>query len=46
MTWSQWFIGFAPLGILLMLLVPLLSYVICRPEVKDSPETVTGPRTS
>ena len=39
-TWSQWFIGFAPLGILLMLLVPLLSYVICRPEIKDSPETV------
>jgi len=40
-TWSQWFIGFAPFGILLMLLVPLLSYVICRPEIKDSPETVT-----
>ena len=32
--WSQWFIGFAPLGILLLILVPLLSYVICRPEVK------------
>jgi anion transporter len=40
-TWSQWFFGIAPLGILLMLLVPLLSYVICRPEIKDSPETVT-----
>jgi len=40
-TWSQWFLGFAPLGILLMLLVPLLSYLICRPEIKDSPETVT-----
>jgi len=40
-TWSQWFIGFAPFGILLMLSVPLLSYVICRPEIKDSPETVT-----
>src|SRR4029079_10055563 len=36
--WGQWFIGFAPLGILLMILVPLLSYVICRPEVKRSPE--------
>jgi di/tricarboxylate transporter len=24
--WSQWFIGFAPLGIPLLLLVPLLSY--------------------
>ena len=39
--WSQWFIGFAPLGILLLILVPLLSYVICRPEVKESPEIVT-----
>ena len=25
----------------LLLLVPLLSYVICRPEVKESPEIVT-----
>ena len=40
-SWSQWFVGFAPLGVLLMLLVPLVSYVICRPEVKESPEIVT-----
>lgn len=39
--WSQWFIGFAPLGILLLLLVPLLSYAVCRPEIKESPEIVT-----
>lgn len=39
-TWSQWLMGFAPLGVLLMLLVPLLSYLICRPEVKRSPEIV------
>ncbi|MCP3412841.1 anion permease [Bradyrhizobium brasilense] len=38
--WSQWFIGFAPLGILLLLLVPLLSYLVCRPEIKESPEIV------
>ena len=38
--WSQWFIGFAPLGILLLILVPLLSYLVCRPEVKESPEIV------
>jgi citrate:succinate antiporter/L-tartrate/succinate antiporter len=38
--WSQWFIGFAPLGVPLILLVPLLSYLICRPEVKESPEIV------
>jgi anion transporter len=38
--WSQWFIGFAPLGVPLLVLVPLLSYLICRPEVKQSPEIV------
>lgn len=37
-NWAQWFIGFAPLGILLILLVPLISYAVCRPEVKESPE--------
>ena len=40
-TWSQWLMGFAPLGALLMLLVPLLSYLVCRPEVKRSPEIVS-----
>jgi L-tartrate/succinate antiporter len=39
-SWSQWFLGFAPLGIPLLLLVPLLSYLVCRPEVKESPEIV------
>src|SRR3978361_143151 len=39
--WSQWFFGFAPLGIPLLVLVPLLSYAICRPQVKQSPEIVT-----
>jgi citrate:succinate antiporter/L-tartrate/succinate antiporter len=38
--WAQWFTGFAPLGIPLLLLVPLLSYLVCRPEVKQSPEIV------
>src|SRR5437763_3794535 len=45
MSWSQWFIGFAPLGVLLILLVPLVSYVVCRPEVKESPEIVTWAAT-
>ena len=45
MSWSQWFIGFAPLGVLLILLVPLVSYFICRPEVKESPEIVTWATT-
>src|SRR3978361_684580 len=39
--WSQWFFGFAPLGIPLLVLVPLLSYAICKPQVKQSPEIVT-----
>src|SRR5947199_7376519 len=39
--WSQWFFGFAPLGIPLLLSVPLLAYVICRPQVKQGPEIVT-----
>src|SRR6201991_3759343 len=39
-SWSQWFIGFAPLGIPLLLLVPLLGYFICKPEIKESPEIV------
>ena len=42
--WSQWFFGFAPLGILLLLVVPLLSYVVCKPEVKESPEIVEWSR--
>ena len=40
-AWLQWFIGFAPLGVLLIALVPLLSYLLCRPEVKLSPEIAT-----
>jgi len=41
LSWSQWFLGFAPLGVLLTLLVPFLCYVVCRPEVRQSPEIVT-----
>jgi anion transporter len=37
-VWSQWFIGFAPLGILLILVVPLLSFWLCKPEIRESPE--------
>jgi len=37
-AWSQWFAGFAPLGVLLIVVVPLLAYVLCKPEVKESPE--------
>ena len=37
-SWSQWFLGFLPLGVVLLAVVPLLSYRICRPLVKESPE--------
>lgn len=37
-NWGQWFIGFAPLGILLLAIVPALSYWVCKPEIKESPE--------
>ena len=39
-SWSHWFMGFAPLGIPLLLLVPIISYLVCRPDVKESPEIV------
>lgn len=39
-SWSQWFLGFAPLGIALLIIVPLLSYILCRPTIKRSPEVV------
>lgn len=37
-TWVQWFLGFVPVGIVLFLLVPLLTYVLFPPEIKASPE--------
>lgn len=37
-TWPQWFFGFVPVGIVLFLLVPLLTYVLYPPEIKVSPE--------
>jgi citrate:succinate antiporter/L-tartrate/succinate antiporter len=39
-SWWSWWLGFAPLGIALILLVPLISYRVCKPEVKQSPEIV------
>jgi len=40
-SWSQWFAGMLPFGIVMILLVPLLSYLVCRPEIKESPEIPT-----
>lgn len=35
-TWTMWFIGIAPVGILLFLAVPLLVYWLERPEITSS----------
>src|SRR5476651_1130969 len=37
-SWSQWFFGFAPLGILLLAIMPVISYYVIKPEIKESPE--------
>ncbi len=34
LSWGEWFSVTAPAGILLLLLVPLLSYWLCPPEIK------------
>jgi L-tartrate/succinate antiporter len=33
--WTQWFTAFAPVGILLLILIPLLTYWIYPPEIKS-----------
>ena len=37
-SWMQWFMAFLPVGIALLILVPLLTYWIYPPEVKESSE--------
>lgn len=37
-TWMQWFLGFLPVGVLLVLLVPWLTYVLHAPEIRTSAE--------
>jgi citrate:succinate antiporter/L-tartrate/succinate antiporter len=37
-SWARWFVGFAPVGVPLLGAVPLLSWVMCKPEVRQSPE--------
>lgn len=36
--WLDWFKGFAPVGITLLVLVPLFVYRIYPPEIKEAPE--------
>jgi len=37
-TWTEWFVGMLPVGMLLFILLPLLVYLIYPPEVKSSPD--------
>jgi L-tartrate/succinate antiporter len=37
-SWTSWFLGILPVGILLFLAVPLLSYIIYPPELKRGDE--------
>jgi L-tartrate/succinate antiporter len=37
-TWTEWFMAFAPVGLLLLLAVPLLTYVLYPPQVKAGDE--------
>ena len=37
-SWTDWFKGFAPAGIFLFALVPILLYKIYPPEIKEAPE--------
>jgi L-tartrate/succinate antiporter len=37
-TWAQWFLSFAPVGVALLILIPLVTYWIYPPEVKKSEE--------
>ena len=37
-TWTEWFMGMAPVGIGLFLVLPLLVYKIYPPELKSSPD--------
>jgi L-tartrate/succinate antiporter len=36
--WTEWFVAFAPVGIALLLAVPLLAYLVYPPQLKRSDE--------
>ncbi|HEX7282951.1 MAG TPA: DASS family sodium-coupled anion symporter [Vicinamibacterales bacterium] len=37
-SWLQWFVGFAPIGFVLLLLTPGVLYVIYPPAIRSAPE--------
>jgi L-tartrate/succinate antiporter len=38
LNWMEWFLAFAPAGVIMLLAVPLLTYVLYPPEVKQGDE--------
>lgn len=40
-SWTQWFLGFLPVGIILLIIAPWLSYILYKPEITRTGE-VTG----
>ena len=38
LSWTQWFVAFAPIGIALLILIPLVTYWLYPPEVKEGEE--------
>ena len=38
LTWTKWFLAFAPVGVLLLILIPIVTYWIYPPEVKAGGE--------
>ena len=39
-TWTRWFLAFAPAGVPLLLALPLLAYVLFPPSVRQSHEQI------
>ncbi len=43
-TWTSWFVGFLPVGLVLLLATPLVTYLLYPPEVKEAREVETWAR--
>ncbi|MBV8041661.1 anion permease [Pluralibacter sp.] len=37
-SWLQWFLGFLPVGLILLVIAPWLSYILYKPEITHSAE--------
>lgn len=43
-TWTDWFVGFLPVGVILLLATPWLAYRLYPPEIRQSPEVPSWAR--